>query len=75
MKKSDKEIILEYLIKYKTLTALEAWKNWNILTSLRSRISDLRKEGYLIETEMITENKKTFAKYIYKPEARQLKLL
>ena len=70
--KSDKQIILEYLQDHGSLTALEAWKMWNILTSLRSRISDLRKDGYNIETEMISHNNKSFAKYILKS---QLKLL
>lgn len=71
--KTDKQLIIEYLLQHGSLTALDAWKMWNILTSLRSRISDLRKDGYSIETEMISENGKSFAKYILKPQ--QLKLL
>lgn len=61
--KSDKETILEYLQSYGELSALDAFKMWNILTSLRSRISDLRKDGYNIQTEMISENGKSFARY------------
>ena len=71
--KTDKQIILEHLQAHGTLTALTAWQEFNILTSLRSRISDLRKEGHLIETEIIHNGKKQFAKYTLIQKPQQLK--
>lgn len=68
---SHKKLILEYLKAGNSLTALEAWRLWNILTSLRSRISDIRKDGFNIQTEMVSNNGKTFAKYKLIPETKQ----
>lgn len=73
-KKSDKEIILEYLLTHGELSALTAWKEFNILTSLRSRISDLRKAGHKITTEMVSCNGKTFAKYSLVRQPKQLQI-
>lgn len=64
---SAKELILSYLQEGNTLTALQAWRMWGILTCLSSRIAELRKEGrkkgYQIITTTITRNKKHFAQY------------
>jgi len=60
---NHKQLILEYLQAGNALTPLDAWRLWSILTSLRSRISDLRKDGHNIHTEMISENNKSFARY------------
>ena len=60
-KKSQAEMILEYLQKYGEITAIEA------LTAIRcfrlaARIADLRAEGHSIRTEM-TKGKKSYAIY------------
>jgi len=59
---SQKESILNYLQSGKSLSPLEALNMFNCLR-LGARISDLRKEGYNIQT---TYNKKgkRYAKYI-----------
>lgn len=59
---SQKESILNYLQSGKSLSPLEALNMFNCLR-LGARISDLRKEGYKIQT---TYNKKgkRYAKYI-----------
>lgn len=72
--KSDKQIIIEYLQQGFTLTALDAYNMWSILTSLRSRISDLRKDGYNITTEIVTKGDKSFAKYKLIKQPQQLKI-
>ena len=61
---SQKDSILSYLQTGRSLSPLEALNMFNCLR-LGARISDLRKEGYNIET---TYNKtgKRYAKYILK---------
>lgn len=49
--------ILEYLNKYGSITQLEAMRDISVFR-LASRVSDLKKRGYLIDSEwMIVENK------------------
>ncbi len=74
MKKSDKQTILNYLQENGSLTPLEAWEKFNILTALRSRISELRKEGYNIVTTMVSSNGKSFASYKLIKQPTQLKI-
>lgn len=68
---SDKQKILDYLKSHGELSALDAWKEFNILTSLRSRISDLRKDGYNISTTIATSGDKHFAIYKLIQEPKQ----
>ena len=51
MKKSQSEQILEYMKEHGSITALEATIRLNCLR-LAARISDLKKEGYAIRSEM-----------------------
>jgi hypothetical protein len=53
--------ILHHL-KTDTITSMEAFHQYDI-TRLAARIADLRESGEKIHTDMITKNKKTFAKY------------
>ena len=46
----QKEVILKYLQKHKSITSLQAFKKFNI-TRLSAVIYQLRDEGYDIETE------------------------
>jgi hypothetical protein len=54
--------ILIYLQSGKQLTAIDALKKFGCFR-LAARIADLRKDGYTIWTNYITENNKTYAAY------------
>jgi len=61
---TQNKLILNHLKKGKTITPLQAFSpKFGNCMALNSRISDLRHEGYKIETEFVTKNGKTFAKY------------
>ena len=55
--------VLMHLRKGKSITSLEALQEYGTMR-LSSIIHRLRREGYPIETIMIEENNKIFAKYI-----------
>jgi len=59
---TQKKQILDYLKTGKSITKLEALKMFSIWNS-GDAIFNLRKEGYNIETTMITNGKKRFASY------------
>ena len=59
--KSQKDMCLDYLERYDTITPLEALTAFGCLR-LGARISDLRKAGYDIKTE-INPNGKRYAIY------------
>ena len=63
MKKSQKEMVLEYLKTHRGITPLEALDMFGCFR-LAAVICELRKDGYDIETEMVTRNEKTYANYI-----------
>lgn len=65
MKTSQRQQILTYLRKHKTLTPLEALRKFGAFR-LASDIHMFRKAGHLIQTIPVTKNGKSFAKYIYK---------
>ncbi len=72
--KSQSEAILEYLKSGKTLTALEALDLFGCFR-LASRISDLNKHGYQIDSQMIKlPSGKYVAEYRLKLDPIQLKL-
>lgn len=54
--------ILEYLQTHKGITPLEALEVFGCMR-LSGRIKDLRNMGYLIETDIIHQNGKRFARY------------
>ena len=60
-KKSQAEMVLEYLQKYGEITAIEALSAIGCFR-LAARIADLRSDGYNISTEM-TKGKKSYAIY------------
>lgn len=51
--KTQNEELLDYLNTHRTITQMKAWRELGIMR-LASRISDLREQGYVITTEMIT---------------------
>ena len=61
-KKSQAEMILEYLQKYGEITAIEALTAIGCFR-LAARISDLRADGYNITTDMTKDGKKSYAIY------------
>ena len=54
--------ILQHLKQGNTLTPIEALNLFGCFR-LGARIYDLKDMGYNIETEMVTQNRKTFARY------------
>lgn len=50
--KKQNEMVLEYIRRYGSITPLQAFADLGIMR-LASRISDLKKEGYSIERQMI----------------------
>lgn len=65
-KKSQAEMILEYLQKYGEITAIEALTAIGCFR-LAARIADLRADGHNIITDM-TKGKKSYAIYKLKEE-------
>lgn len=59
---TQKQMILKWLETGEPITPLEALREFGCFR-LGGRIKDLRNEGYPIVTEMVTQGKKTFAKY------------
>ena len=62
MKKSKKDRILDYLRGGYSITPLEAWKIFG-LYRLADVVYRLKKEGWDIKTEDVTESGATFARY------------
>jgi len=60
--KTQKEEILQYLKKHKTITSWDAIQMFHV-TRLASVIFLLKQEGHEIFTQMVNENNKSFAKY------------
>lgn len=69
-KLNQREMIIRHLEAFETITPMEAMQEYGIMR-LASRIDELRKEGYIIDTEMVhgynrfTE-KTRYAKYSLK---------
>lgn len=66
-KKSQAEMILEYLQNYGEITTIEALTAIGCFR-LAARIADLRADGYSISTEMTKDGKKSYAIYKLKEE-------
>jgi hypothetical protein len=60
-------MILQYM-REKPITPLEAFRKFGSLR-LGARIFELRKDGHAIETEYVTKDGKTFARYHLKENA------
>ena len=61
------QLVLMHMKKYGSITHLEAEREYGI-ARLASRINDLRRQGYAIQSEMITgknrrEERTSFARY------------
>jgi hypothetical protein len=63
--KTQKQMILERLQKWGYIIPIDALTFFHCM-SLAQRISELRKEGHSIETELIQNGRKRYAKYILK---------
>lgn len=62
---TQRSAILNYLIKKKTITPMEALDKFGAFR-LASHINVLRSRGYLIKTDLIrTNDGRTYAKYFY----------
>lgn len=59
--KSQNQKVLDYLIKGRTLTPLQAWRWWKCLR-LGARIWDLNRLGYVI----VNTKRSGYARYILK---------
>ena len=69
-KLTQREKIIRHLEAFETITPMEAILDYGIMR-LASRISELRKEGYIIDTEMVHgynrfDEKTRYAKYSLK---------
>lgn len=63
--KSQKDLILNHLKKIGGITPLDALRKYGCFR-LGSRICELRQEGNHIDTIMVEQHGKRFAKYILK---------
>ena len=59
---SQNDQILDYLKLGKSLTSLEALNAFGVFR-LASRVEELRKRGYNIVSDRVSENGKTFSRY------------
>lgn len=62
--KTQRDIILEHLQEFDTITPLEALKEYGIMR-LASRITDLKKQGYEFNVKMITSKNRKGKKVRY----------
>lgn len=61
-RRSQREMILDHLKNKGSITPIEALNYYGCFR-LAAVIFDLREEGYAIDTNMVTQNGKTFASY------------
>ena len=61
-KKTQVQLVKEYLQKGNTLTTYEAFLKFDI-TALNQRITDLRRKGYIIDSTPIEYNGRQFVSY------------
>lgn len=64
-KETQCKMILEHLKTFNSITPLEALELYQCMR-LSGRIKELRNQGYLIETDVVRNNGKWFAKYVWK---------
>ena len=63
--KSQKQEILEYIKKHGSISSWEAYSKLGI-TQLGARLDQLRKDGYLFETEWVHKKNRNGKKTSYK---------
>ena len=63
--KSQKQEILEYIKKHGSISSWEAYSKLGI-TQLGARLNQLRKDGYLFETEWVHKKNRNGKKTSYK---------
>lgn len=63
--KSQKEEILDYINKHGSISSWEAYSKLGI-TQLGARLDQLRKDGYLFETEWVHKKNRNGKKISYK---------
>lgn len=61
---SQKDLILKHLQEIGSITPLECLRKYGCFR-LGARILELRREGFSIETVMIGEDGKRYAKYVF----------
>ena len=71
MIETQSKLILEHMKRYDDITPLEALEMYGCLR-LSARIWELRKKGYIIETDAVRRNGKCYAKYILKGHKNDL---
>lgn len=71
MIETQSKLILEHMERYDDITPLEALEMYGCLR-LSARIWELRKKGYIIETDAVRRNGKCYAKYILKGHKNDL---
>lgn len=59
---TQKDQILRHLLRGESLTPIEALGLYGCF-ALSQRIGELKRQGYAIETEMVTNGRKRFAQY------------
>lgn len=70
-KNTQCNMILGFLKLNGSITPIQALEYHGCMR-LGARIHDLRKKGYLIETDIVHQNGKQFAKYIYRGHRNDL---
>ena len=59
---TQEEMVLNYLREHKSITGLEALRKFGIMR-LAARIHYLKKYGYNVKTELVSNGKKKWAEY------------
>ena len=71
---TQKQAVISYMKKYGSITTLDAFFDLGI-TRLAAVIHDLKKDGYPIKSELVTEKTqygyKTFARYSFNNDAEK----
>jgi len=73
-KMTQRQMVLKHLQEFGSLDPFTAFKEYGIFTNLRTRVCELRKQGYKIKTEWIHGKSKitgrtwSMAKYILETE-------
>ena len=70
---TQRAAICEHLKEGKSLTPIEALMKFSCFR-LAARIGELRDEGHPIDTTLIKEDGKTYARYEYRHQPRQQQL-
>ena len=69
---NQKDIVLEHINKYGTITPLEALTRYGIMR-LAARVSELRTEGFNVVTDLKVHDDRRYASYSMAPGRLQKK--